>query len=101
MKSYDINDLRKLKKISNYDEFISEFSTVKTIKADTKILKYLKEAEIIAATGSHLIDKIANRETDIELLAYSDGKYIWDSRDIYYYENYGMPLNSDFVVEVM
>ena len=60
-----------------------------------------KEAEIIAATGSHLIDKIANRETDIELLAYSDGKYIWDSRDIYYYENYGMPLNSDFVAAVM
>ncbi len=46
MKLYDINDLKILKKILNYDEFIAEFSTVKIIKVSTKMLKYLKEAEI-------------------------------------------------------
>ncbi len=81
--------------------FINNFDSADFIAVNSNILSYLKKAEIIAATGCRIIDEITNEETNIELLAYSDGKYIWDSRDIYYYENYGMPLNADFIKSVV
>lgn len=92
-----IENLKKLKKVADRILFVKDFNNTKTIDVDMRVLEYLKNSEVIAATGSNVIDEVANKETNVELLAYSDGKYIWDSRDIYYYETYGMPLKADFI----
>lgn len=96
-----MKDIMDMKPIADFQKFVVEFGKHKTVEINPKIVKYLKDSEVIAATGAHFIDEITNEETNIELLAYSDGEYTWDSRDIYYYENYGMPLNTDFVMAVV
>lgn len=100
MKSYNVDFLKNLKKVADFQKFIENFEQYETVEVNPKIVKYLKESEVVAATGMRVIDEIADEETSIELLAYSDGKYLWDSRDIYYYETYGMPLNNDFISAV-
>jgi hypothetical protein len=96
-----MRDIEDMRKIADFQEFVADFNRQETTNVSPKILKYLKESEVIAATGTRVIDEISNEETNIELLAYSDGEYLWDSRDIYYYETYGMPLNADFISKMV
>jgi hypothetical protein len=92
-----MKDIADMKKIADFQEFVAEFDKQKSIEVNPKIVKYLKASTVVAATGARVVDEITNENTNIELLAYSDGEYLWDSRDVYYYENYGMPLNNDFI----
>ena len=91
-----------MKSASNWQDFVAKTShDFVNHDTDKRILSFMKNAPVFAATASIVFDEIKQQQTGIELTAYHSGDFLWDSRDIYYYENYGMPLNADFVNYVL
>jgi hypothetical protein len=71
------------------------------IKNKDKILKFLKNQKILATATSYFYNDITNSNTNIPLVAYTDNTYVWDTRDIYYFEHYDLKLNDDFIEYVL
>ena len=76
---------------------LKDISTGNPIKDKTKVLQYLKKSPVIAAAPGFVTDRITGDRVTGELLAYCDGKYHWNSEDIYYFETYNITLPDDFI----
>lgn len=95
-----------MKPISNLIEILNKklnFSNFINIKLEKKetILKYLKNQSVLAIATSYFHNDISNESTNIPLIAYTDNVYVWDTRDIYYFEHYDLKLNDDFIDYVL
>lgn len=95
-----------MKSISNYRDFtknpnslIDSFNNVSESKK--LILNYLNSFKPICASGMWLKDEIDGSIINIQVLGYSDGEYLWDTREIYHFEKYDMKLNDDFIKYVL
>lgn len=66
-----------------------------------EILSYLRNAEVIAAAPGIMKDVLTGKRTGLEMLLYSDGRYIWKSEVIYYVEKYDMELPEAFIAHIM
>ena len=62
-----------------------------------EILDYLKRGSVIAVAAGRATDFISGETIDGDFFCYSDGKYIWRSDTIYFFERYNIELPKDFV----
>lgn len=47
-----------------------------------------------------IYDLIKNEPTFESIYAFTDDEYYWDSEEIYYFENYNLRLNEEFILKV-
>lgn len=73
----------------------------KPIKEKDKILDYMKNSEIIAASPAIITDVVNNKNKISELYIMTDGTYEWRSDVIYYVEKYDMELPEDFIKHII
>ncbi len=92
-----------MKSISNYREFTRNPNLLINNVCESKklILDYLNSFKTICASGMWLKDVIDGSIINIQVLGYSDGEYLWDTREIYHFEKYDMKLNDDFIQHVL
>lgn len=99
----------KMKEITKNIVFNEHVATL-TMKSDAKIekisekervLEYLKAFDMDAVCAGKVYDMVKKEYTDITIVTYSDGEYYWDSSVIYYFENYDIELETEFVCKVM
>lgn len=67
--------------------------------SDGRILEYMRSFEPVAFAHK-VYDPITGKNTDIDLVAYTDGAWGWDESDIYLYEKYGLALDDGFIKTV-
>ena len=63
-----------------------------------QILSYLNSFKYSYCSGGGFTDVVSGKQIPGPLYAYTDGKWCWDTVDIYYFNNYDMELDSGFVV---
>lgn len=85
---------------SNYPSIKSLVSSTVDVEKQ-KIVEYLKKGKHIAESPSRITDFITGQPINIPLSMQSDGQYSWRSDIIYYYENYNIKLNPEFVAHVL
>lgn len=61
------------------------------------ILSYLNSIEYSYCAGGGFTDVASGKQMSGPLYAYTDGKWYWDTVDIYYFNNYDIELDSGFV----
>lgn len=66
-----------------------------------RILSYMKNAPIVAATTVLVTDYITKEQLRKANNAHSDGTYQWYEDEIYHFEKYNLKLNDDFVQHVL
>lgn len=80
-----------------YEQLIP-YTEILPPEAKSKALEYMKrEAYETAAAAGYVFDAVTGKYTNIPLLAYEDGEYSWDGREIYYLEKYDLKLKTDFL----
>ena len=62
-----------------------------------QILSYLNSFKYSYCSGGGFTDVVSGTQIPGPLYAYTDGKWCWDTVDIYYFNNYDMELDSGFV----
>ncbi|MDO4498726.1 MAG: hypothetical protein Q4B51_03770 [Coriobacteriaceae bacterium] len=62
-----------------------------------QILSYLNSFKYSYCSGGGFTDVVSGKQIPGPLYAYTDGKWCWDTVDIYYFNNYDMELDSGFV----
>ena len=67
----------------------------------TEVLRYMKSASPMCAAPASVIDRETQKNTGIELVMYSDGKYCWSSETLYHFDKYDHTLNQDFINYVL
>lgn len=76
--------------------------SVSALPEKNKVLEYLKKEKLISAyTTEKVFDLFKGKKTNIAVVAYNDETYYWDDRDVYYFENYNLKLNDDFIQHVL
>ena len=96
-----------MKYLLNYD--IDEASGEKIVSCTSKveiehkkeILSYLKKFPPHAYSSGYVYDKISKAKTDIIDSLTGDGKYLWGTTEVYYFEKYNLKLNDDFIQYVL
>jgi len=73
----------------------------KPIKEKIKIIEYMKNCKIEAASPAIVTDLINNKNKFTELYIMTDDKYAWRSDVIYYVEKYDMELPEEFIQHVL
>ena len=71
------------------------------IKGKEKVLKYLKNGKKGAIAVGKAIDVITNKPIPGEFCCYTDGTFGWRSDTIYYFENYNLRLEKNFISSVL
>lgn len=67
-----------------------------------KVLEYMKRDSFeVAAAAGYIFDAVAEEYTKIPLLAYEDGEYSWDGREIFYFERYDLMLKPEFIKKAL
>ena len=72
-----------------------------SIPQKERILRYLKTAEVVAASPGIMTDVITGKHTGINIRCYSDGQFFWRSDVPYYVEKYDMALPSHFIAHIL
>lgn len=94
-----------MKTVSAWQDFVKapekENNIFNGAEKKQALLNYLKSAPVYAAAAGMVFDEISVKQTDIPLLAYEKDGFLWDSRDIYYFDKYNMRLNDEFVTHVL
>lgn len=65
------------------------------------ILKYLRSHEPVAFSTARVFDCMAEKETDVQDVLYTDGEYEWYESEVYHFEHYDLRLNDDFIEYVL
>lgn len=82
-----------------------DYPMFKTTKSDiprkNRVLEYLRKGKIIAVAPGRIRDIFTDEAVPGEILAYSDGKYYWNSETIYYFEKYNMKLPDEFINRIL
>ena len=65
------------------------------------ILKYLRSYEPVAFSTAKVFDYIAEKETDVQAVLYTDGEYKWYESEVYHFEHYDLRLNDEFIEYVL
>lgn len=62
------------------------------------VLSYLRSFEAVAWSGPYVRDWRTGETVKLpEMAAYTDGRWYWDSSDIYHFEKYDVRLNPEFL----
>lgn len=81
-----------------------DYPTFQTTGSDiprkNRVLEYLCESKVIAAAPGRIRDIFTDEAVPGEILAYSDGKYYWNSETIYYFKKYNLKLPDEFINEI-
>ena len=86
----------------NGDAFPSIMTLIHSnIPQKDKVLHYLKNAKIVAASPGIMRDVITGESTGVRTVCYSDGTYFWKSEVPYYVEKYNMALPEHFIQHVL
>lgn len=78
----------------NYPAFQT---TESDIPCKNRVLEYLRKGKIIAVAPGRIRDVFTDEAVPGEILAYSDGKYYWNSETIYYFKKYNLKLPDEFI----
>ena len=90
------------KELNGIDTAPSVVSAVpEKIEHKNTILKYLRSFNEDCVSAGKVFDEIENKQVDIALISYTDGEFYWNEADIYYFENYDLKLEDDFVQKVL
>lgn len=95
--------------VTNYREFNEEIDAPSVVAAVSnvenphkrQILDYMKSFEEDVVCPIKVQDAVTGKSTEITLVYYTDGEFIWDERDIYHFEKYNISLNEHFLKKVM
>lgn len=93
-------EIGTFKEIEN-DDYPPFESTDQPIPEKEIVLRYLKETPDVAAAPAILRDVFTGESLHMELLARSDGVYIWRSDIAYYFEKYDLKLPNEFIEYVL
>lgn len=85
----------------NSDESLLDHISEKTIEKKDDVLKYLKNGEDDGVRCSGIFDYVSGEPTFQTIHLFTDGKYCWDSEEIYHFEKYNLRLNDDFIEYVL
>ena len=112
--SYDVpseyrkfgNEMKEITKNMVFNEHVGTLTMKKDAKIERHpekelILEYLKSFDMDAVCAGKVYDMIKKEYTDVTIVTYSDGEYYWDSADVYYFENYDIELEPEFVCKAM
>ena len=100
-------EMKKMEIIGRIKELNGEaFPSIKTlihseIPQKTRVLRYLKTAEIVSVSPGVMTDVLTGNRTDIQLRCYSDGQFFWRSDVPYYVEKYDMALPEHFIEHIL
>ena len=62
-----------------------------------KVLSYLKKFEVASFTSAPVVDAFTNEIVAVADNGYTDGKYTWYESEVYYFEEYDLKLDKDFI----
>lgn len=90
----NLKEFKDIKKKSIFD-----MNENREISNKESIVNYLKNRKyVLFASSAEIYDEYQKKNIlNSCKIWYADDLYKWTSQDIYYFENYGLPLNSDFV----
>lgn len=91
------------------DEEISEMKkndlkccfSVEPVPHKDKILSYMKNAPVVAATTALVTDYITKEQFYKANNPHSDGVFQWYEDEIYHFEKYNLKLNDEFIQHVL
>lgn len=75
--------------------------SVEPVSNKDKILSYMKNTPVVAATTALVTDYITKEQFYKANNAHSDGVYQWYEDEIYHFEKYNLKLNDDFIQHVL
>lgn len=88
-----------MKTISNFNRRVASFASSECLNK-SKVLKYLKSFSPSWRSAEVFTNPVTGEPTGIDLVAYTDGDWGWDSGETYMFENYDLELNEDFLRHV-
>lgn len=93
----------KFREIYKDDSCPSIFSAIRegTPEAKEKIILYMKNATVSAFAPGFVYDVIDGKHRIGNLKCYTDGKYLWRSDIIYYFDKYNLELPKEFVDHIL
>ena len=95
-----MRDLGKRKPISKGQP--THIPDAKYLDVKPKIIEYLNSFPSVYRSYGPIRDEIAGTETGaVQLYAYTDGVWGWDSFDLYYLSKYNLPLQDEFLTMFM
>ena len=75
--------------------------SVEPVSHKDKILSYMKNTPVVAATTALVTDYITKEQFYKANNAHSAGVYQWYEDEIYHFEKYNLKLNDDFIQHVL
>lgn len=90
-----ITNYKELNGASN--ESLLDHISEKPMQKKEDILEYLKNGEDDGVRCSGIFDYVSGEPTFETIHLFTDGKYCWDSEEIYHFERYNLSLNDDFI----
>ena len=93
----------RCKELYNDDKLpsINDMISQNPIAEKGRVLNYMKNGNKGSAAAGVAMDIIKNIPIEAEFCCYNDGIYGWRSDTIYYFENYNLKLDEDFLKHVL
>ena len=87
----------KIKSVAAYDLYKPDFPTEPVSVGERNvILDYMRSFEPSYRTASKVFDPVKGKWTSLELEAFTDGTWGWDTNDIYLFDRYELKLDPGF-----